>query len=94
MLALESIIVGIGATLITGLFGYFGIVKKSSTDEVAIALDAWKEMVDSLKTELRETKEEIIKLRSELEINEKRHKKEIDDLQVQMKRRIKKPPSA
>ena len=63
---LTSAAIGILGALITGLFAYIGIVKKSKSDEAALAINAWKELVEPLKEELKETKEEVARLNKQL----------------------------
>jgi RNase H-fold protein (predicted Holliday junction resolvase) len=71
-----SMIIGFIGTVLTGLMAYFGIVRKANADEVSIALSAWKELIEPLKEELRQTKEEVVKLRKTLETTEASHAKE------------------
>lgn len=63
---LEILLTGIGASFVTALFGYFGVIKKSKSDEAVLALNAWKELVEPLKEELKETKEEVARLNKQL----------------------------
>lgn len=78
-----SLLIGFLGTVIATIVGYFGVVRKSKSDEAGIALLAWKELLEPLKDELRETKEqltetknELAKLRKHLEGKETLHKKE------------------
>ncbi len=61
------------ATIVVGLIGYFGIVKRTAPEETAIALAAWKDLLEPLQAELREAKQEISLLRQTIEASEKRH---------------------
>lgn len=74
----------IGA-IVTGLLGYFGVVRKVKADETAVALEAWKNLLKPLQDELIAAKEEIAKLRQEIEARDAIHKKEITALMNRMR---------
>jgi len=76
----SSVLTGFIGTVITGTLAYFGIMRKTRADETALALAAWRELIDPLKDELRETKEEVKKLRNLLEDTETKHKVETTKL--------------
>ena len=78
--SLDTFFAGVMGAAITGLLGYFGVVKKVKADETAIALEAWKSLLEPLQIELQAAKEEITKLREELEARDATHKKEITAL--------------
>lgn len=88
----SSLLIGFLGTVLVALIGYFGVVRKSKSDEAGIALIAWKELLEPLKEELRETKnelrqtkEELVRLRQHLEDREDAHRKEA----IRLTRRIK-----
>lgn len=69
-----EIFIGAMATVFTAFLGYFGIVKKTKPEELAIVVAAWKDMLEPLKQELAEAKVEIRMLREALEASEARHR--------------------
>lgn len=82
---LETILAGFLGALVTGLLGYFGVVRKTKADETALALNAWKELLEPLRKELELAKEEIQNLTKQLEENEVKHRQEIAKLLSQIR---------
>lgn len=80
MIGWYDLLSGAIGAIVTGVVGYFGIVRKVKADETSIALSAWKELLLPLQEELRQAKEEIKQLRTALEIAEARHEKDRDRL--------------
>lgn len=75
----DMVSASIGAVF-TGLLGYFGVVRKAKSDETSIALQAWKQLIDPLTTQLSESKQEIEKLREELAKRDETHRHEVEKL--------------
>ena len=65
-ISIGNVLLGSLGTLFASALAYFGIVRKSKSDEVVVALAAWKELIDPLKEELAETKQELRETRAQL----------------------------
>lgn len=84
---LSSIFAGVFGAAVTAFLGYFGIVRQARSDETALALEAWKSLLEPLQKELHAAREEIAALRKQIEEQEVVHKKEIAKLMQQIKKR-------
>jgi len=60
----------------TGVTGWFASIRKAKSDETQLALDAWKDLIDPLKHELKEARLEIASLRRHIDEIERGHKEE------------------
>lgn len=83
---LGPLLSGFLGACITAVLGYFTVVRKARTDETAIALNAWKELLDPLTKQLAEAKQEIESLRKELAERDEKHRIEVDKLVEQLRK--------
>ncbi|QDP50612.1 MAG: hypothetical protein Tp1125DCM00d2C21254131_53 [Prokaryotic dsDNA virus sp.] len=80
MLEFSEILSGFLGAGVTGLLGYFTVVRKTKADETGLALNAWKELIEPLITQLNSTKEELESIRAEGREREEIHKRESEKL--------------
>lgn len=67
---------GLLLAVFSGITGWLASIRKARSDETQLALDAWKDLIDPLKYELKEARLEIASLRRHIDEIESNHKKE------------------
>lgn len=73
-LSVLEIILGLLLSVVSAVFGWYGIIRKAKADEAQVVLTAWKELLEPVQKELNLARQEIAALKLQLDEAEKRHR--------------------